>query len=74
MHVRTLPDCVRDAEVLDNGDIACVVTAMGVSEPMIVRVVEADPPRRLVEQRVDGRREATTIFEVEPDGDGSRSR
>jgi carbon monoxide dehydrogenase subunit G len=71
MHVRTLPDSVSKIEVSDDGDVACVVTAMGVSEPMIVRVVEAVEPTRLVERRVDGGREATTIFEVEPDGDGS---
>ena len=71
MHVRTLPDSVSKIEVSDDGDVACVVTARGVSEPMIVRVVEAIEPTRLVERRVDGGREATTIFEVEPDGDGS---
>ena len=70
-HVQTLPDSVSKIEVSDDGDVACVVTAMGVSEPMIVRVVEAVEPTRLVERRVDGGREATTIFEVEPDGDGS---
>jgi carbon monoxide dehydrogenase subunit G len=70
-HVQTLPDSVSKIEVSGEGDVACVVTAMGVSEPMIVRVVEADEPRRLVERRIDGGREATTIFEVEPDGAGS---
>ena len=48
MHVRTLPDSVSKIEVSDDGDVACVVTAMGVSEPMIVRVVEAVEPTRLV--------------------------
>jgi carbon monoxide dehydrogenase subunit G len=70
-HVKTLPDSVSKIEVSGEGDVACVVTAMGVSEPMIVRVVEADEPRRLVERRIDGGRNATTIFEVEPDGEGS---
>ena len=70
-HVQTLPDSVSKIEVSDDGDVACVVTAMGVSEPMIVRVVESDEPRRLVEKRVDGAREATTIFEVTADGEGS---
>ena len=44
----------------------------GTNERMVVRVVETDPPRRLVEQRVDGTRRGTTVFEVEPDGSGSR--
>jgi carbon monoxide dehydrogenase subunit G len=70
-HVQTLPESVSKIEVSDDGDVACVVTAMGVSEPMIVRVVEAVEPSRLVERRVDGGRDATTIFEVAPDGDGS---
>jgi uncharacterized protein YndB with AHSA1/START domain len=53
-HIRMLPDEIRDGHVLDNGDVACELVAMGVRERMIVRVVEADPPRRLVAQRVDG--------------------
>jgi hypothetical protein len=36
---------------------------------MIVRVVEADPPRRLVEQRVDGNREGMSVFELEAEGE-----
>lgn len=71
LHVKTLPESVGRIEVLDGGDVSCVVTAMGVSEPMIVRVVEADEPRRLVEKRVDGARDATTVFEVAADGEGS---
>jgi carbon monoxide dehydrogenase subunit G len=70
-HVQTLPDSVRDVRVLENGDVACVVSAMGANERMVVRVVEQDPPRRLVEERVDGGRRGVTIFEVAPDGDGS---
>ena len=70
-HVQTLPQSVAHVQIRENGDIACVVHAMGASEPMIVRVVETDPPRRLVEERVDGRRQATTVFDVAPDGDGS---
>jgi len=49
-----------------------LVSAMGANERMVVRVVETDPPRRLVEERVDGTRRGTTVFEVEPDGAGSR--
>jgi carbon monoxide dehydrogenase subunit G len=52
-----------------NGDIACELVTVGVREPMTVRVVEADPPRRLVEARVDGKRESTSIFEIEPEGE-----
>jgi carbon monoxide dehydrogenase subunit G len=70
-HVQTLPDSVTRVEVRKNGDIACVVHAMGASEPMVVRVVETHPPRRLVEERVDGRRQATTVFDVAADGAGS---
>ena len=35
---------------------------------MLVRRTELEPPRRLVEQRVDGTRKGTTEFVVEPDG------
>jgi carbon monoxide dehydrogenase subunit G len=68
-HIRMLPDEIRDGRVLENGDIACELVAMGVREPMVVRVVDADPPRRLVEQRVDGLRKGTSVFELEPDGE-----
>lgn len=71
-HIRTLPASVSQAEVQENGDIACVVSAMGKSERMLVRRTELEPPRRLVEQRVDGTREGSTEFVVEPDGTGSR--
>ena len=69
-HVRILPDGIRDARVQDNGDIACRIVAAGFDERMVVRTVESDPPRRLLERRVDGRRQASTVFEIEPDGDG----
>ena len=52
--LRMLPDEIRNAEVLENGDIACELGTVGVHEPMTVRIVEQDPPRRLVEARVDG--------------------
>ena len=68
-HVRMLPDEVRDGRVLENGDIACEVAAMGRAEQMVVRVVEAEPPRRLVERRVDGNREGMSVFELERDGE-----
>ena len=68
-HIRMLPDEIRNAEVLENGDIACELVTVGVREPMTVRVVEADPPRRLVEARVDGKRKGTSIFEIEPEGE-----
>jgi carbon monoxide dehydrogenase subunit G len=70
-HVQTLPGSISDTRILDNGDIACVVSAMGANERMVVRVVETDPPHRLVEERVDGARKGTTVFDVKPDGDGS---
>jgi hypothetical protein len=44
-HIRMLPDEIRDGHVLDNGDVACELVAMGVRERMIVRVV--DLPRIL---------------------------
>jgi len=71
-HVRTLPTSVSQVEVLRSGEISCTVSAMGKSERMLVRRTELEPPRRLVEQRVDGIREGTTEFVVEPDGSGSR--
>lgn len=67
-HVRMLPDEVRGGRVLANGDIACQIAAMGRAEEMVVRVVETDPPRRLVERRVDGNREGMSVFELAPDG------
>ena len=71
-HVKTLPPSVSQIEVRENGEIACVVSAMGKQERMVVRRTSLDPPRRLVEQRVDGKRKGTTEFVIEPDGDGSR--
>jgi hypothetical protein len=64
-----LPDEIRNARVLDNGDMACELVTVGVREPMTVRVVESDPPRRLVEERVDGKRKGTSVFEIEPEGE-----
>jgi carbon monoxide dehydrogenase subunit G len=68
-HIRMLPDEIRGARVLENGDMACELVTVGVREPMVVRIVETDPPRRLVERRVDGRREGSSVFEIEPDGE-----
>jgi carbon monoxide dehydrogenase subunit G len=68
-HIRMLPDEIRDGRVLENGDVACELVAMGVREPMVVRIVEADPPWRLVERRVDGHREGTSVFELEREGE-----
>jgi uncharacterized protein YndB with AHSA1/START domain len=69
LHIRMLPDEIRNARVLENGDMACEVVTVGVREPMTVRIVEAEPPRRLVEERVDGGRRATSVFEIEPEGE-----
>jgi hypothetical protein len=69
--VQTLPSTVGQVAVRENGDIACVITAMGVSEQMVVRVVERQEPTRLVEERIDGKRAGTTTFDVAADGDGS---
>jgi carbon monoxide dehydrogenase subunit G len=68
-HIRMLPSEIRDGRVLENGDVACELVAMGMREQMVVRIVEADAPRRLVEQRIDGKREGTSVFELEPEGD-----
>jgi carbon monoxide dehydrogenase subunit G len=68
-HIRMLPDEIRNAHVLDNGDIGCELVTVGVREPMTVRIVEQDPPRRLVEERVDGKRRGTSVFEIEPEGE-----
>ncbi len=70
-HIQMLPGSVTDAKVLENGDISAVVKAGGMTEPMVVREVECDPPRRMVGERVDGNRKGKTEFRVEPDGDGS---
>ena len=68
-HIRMLPDEVRDSRVLENGDMACELVTMGIREQMVVRMVSSDPPRRLVEERVDGHRKGTSVFELEPEGD-----
>ena len=68
-HIRMLPDEIRDARVLENGDMACELVTVGVREPMTVRIVEQDRPRRLVEERVDGKRKGTSVFEIEPEGE-----
>ena len=68
-HIRMLPDEIRNARVLENGDMACELVTVGVREPMTVRIVETDRPRRLVEERVDGKRRGTSVFEIEPEGD-----
>ena len=71
-HIGTLPASVSDAEVNDNGDISCVVSALGRSERMVVRRTLLEPPRRLVEERVDGKRKGRTEFTIEPEATGSR--
>ena len=71
-HIQMLPASIRNAQVLDGGDMQAELFTAGVSELMVVRVTAAEPPRRLEEERVDGRRRATTVFELEPEGDGSR--
>lgn len=68
-HIRMLPDEVRGARVLENGDMAAELVTAGMREAMVVRIVETQPPRRLVEERVDGRRRGTSVFEVEPEGE-----
>jgi carbon monoxide dehydrogenase subunit G len=67
-HIRMLPDEVRDSRVLENGDMACELHTMGMREEMVVRMVSSEPPRRLVEERVDGHRKGTSVFELEPEG------
>jgi len=71
-HVKTLPPSVSQIEVREGGEIACVVSAMGKQERMVVRRTRLDPPRRLVEERVDGKRAGRTEFLIQPEGSGSR--
>jgi carbon monoxide dehydrogenase subunit G len=71
-HIRTLPPSVTEARVLESGEIACVVSAMGRTERMRVRRTVVEPPRRLVEERVDGTRAGRTEFVIEPEAAGSR--
>jgi carbon monoxide dehydrogenase subunit G len=70
-HVKTLPSSVSEVEVDEVGEISCVVSAMGQSERMRVRRTVLEPPRRLVEERVDGIREGRTEFVIAPQGSGS---
>jgi len=71
-HIQMLPSAIRNAQVLEGGDMRAELVTAGVREVMVVRVIATEPPRRLEEERIDGRRRATTVFELEPDGDGSR--
>jgi carbon monoxide dehydrogenase subunit G len=68
-HIRMLPDEIRDARVLENGDMVADIVTVGLRERMVVRIIQTDPPRRLVEERVDGRRRGTSTFDIEPEGD-----
>jgi carbon monoxide dehydrogenase subunit G len=70
-HVTTLPDSVSQVEVSDQGEISCVLSAMGKTERMRVRRTVLEPPRLLVEERVDGTRKGRTEFLIAPQGDGS---
>jgi carbon monoxide dehydrogenase subunit G len=70
-HIKTLPSSVSQIEVDESGEISCVVSAMGQSERMRVRRTVLEPPRRLVEERVDGTRSGTTEFQIAPQGAGS---
>lgn len=70
-HIRMLPDEIREARVLENGDMEATVATAGFTEQMVVRIVAAEPPRRLEEERVDGHRRGTTVFELAPEGEGS---
>jgi carbon monoxide dehydrogenase subunit G len=71
-HIQMLPSSVREARVLDGGDMEAELHAAGHRERMVVRIVATDPPRRLEEERVDGIRAGRTVFTLEPDGDGCR--
>jgi carbon monoxide dehydrogenase subunit G len=70
-HITTLPASVSQVEITDAGEISCVISAMGQSERMLVRRTLLEPPRRLVEERVDGARAARTEFVIAPQGEGS---
>jgi carbon monoxide dehydrogenase subunit G len=70
-HLKTLPPSVSQCEVSESGEISCVVSAMGQSERMRVRRTLLEPPRRLVEERIDGTRTGTTEFQIAPQGAGS---
>jgi carbon monoxide dehydrogenase subunit G len=70
-HVKTLPSSVSQIAVDESGEISCVVTAMGKSERMRVRRTVLEPPRRMVEERVDGTRAGRTEFVIAPQGEGS---
>ncbi len=70
-HIKTLPPSVSQIEVAESGEISCVVSAMGKSEKMQVRRTVLEPPRRLVEERIDGARAGRTEFVIAPQGEGS---
>jgi carbon monoxide dehydrogenase subunit G len=70
-HIQMLPDSVRDACVLEDGDVQAELNAGGVRELMRVRVTSTDPPRRLDEERVDGVRRGSTAFLLEPADGGT---
>lgn len=64
-HIQMLPDSIRDARVLEDGDMQAQLNAGGVRELMRVRITHTDPPRRLDEERVDGVRKGSTAFVLE---------
>ena len=70
-HIKTLPPSVSQIEVAESGEISCVVSAMGKSEKMQVRRTVLEPPRRLVEERIDGTRRGRNEFVIAPQGEGS---
>jgi carbon monoxide dehydrogenase subunit G len=65
-HIQMLPHTIRDARVLEDGDMEAELHAAGHRERMRVRIVATDPPSRLEEVRVDGIRDGRTVFLLEP--------
>ena len=74
-HVQTLPNAVVDRRVLENGDVAGTIAAMGLREAVVTRLSGEPPgegaPGRVEARRVDGVRQGTTVFTVAPEGTGS---
>jgi carbon monoxide dehydrogenase subunit G len=70
-HIQMLPDSIRGACVLEDGDVQAELNAGGVRELMRVRVTSTDPPHRLDEERVDGVRRGSTAFLLKPADGGT---
>jgi carbon monoxide dehydrogenase subunit G len=70
-HLATLPSSIVDRSVREDGCLCGTLSAAGLRERLVVRLVEEHAGERLVAERIDGGRGMRTVFEISPDGDGT---